>query len=82
MALALNPVLADRIEYPYAVGVRLAGDSLTNFTHFKSKGGAAAWASMFQTEGNEVTLWVALVEPEYLMSAVVPGWRQVTEFYL
>lgn len=82
MATELNPELADRQEYPYAVGVRMPSDERTTFTHFNTKSSASLFADLMDTSDNHVTLWVAIVEPEYMRSAVVPGWRQVTAFYL
>lgn len=82
MAEQLNPLLEDRIAYPFAVGVQMPDEAKPIYTHFHGKVAASFFADMFRTEGNEVTCWVAITEPEYLMSAVVPGWRQVSWSYL
>lgn len=78
MGNTLNADLETRRAYPYAVGVRLAGEHETTYLHFASVGAADLHAYLMDTPGNEVTRWVAITEPEYLMSTVVPGWRQVS----
>lgn len=82
MSKTLNPTLSERQAYPFAVGVRMEGQPETEYTHFTTMGGAHVWAHLFETRDNTVTRWVAITEPEYLSTAVVPGWRQVTYFNL
>jgi hypothetical protein len=72
-------LLSGRNAYPYALGVRSAGESAPTYLHFDTPQ-SAAWFASLCASTTIVTRWVALVEPEYLSSAVVPGWRQVSWF--
>lgn len=80
MADALNHDLTARKEYPYAVGVRFPTESKPQFFHFNTRDSAQLYAELMDGCGNVITLWRAVGEPEYNMSAATPGWRQVTWF--
>ena len=74
--------LAERIEYPFAIGVRMPSDPHTAVTRYRDMATAAMFADLATGGDNIVTRWVAVCEPEYLRTAVVWGWRQVTYFNL
>ena len=80
MASTLPATLTERQAKPYAVGVRKEDESQPTYYLFRHKENASLFSDFEQEAGHTVTRWVALLEPEHMASAVVPGWRQVTYF--
>lgn len=74
-ALSTNPVQNDM--FPYALGIR-TGSKPTEYLHFDTPQAAEEFAYLMN--GAVVTRFVAICEPEYVMTAVTPGWRQVIAF--
>lgn len=77
----LNPRLADREAYPYAVGVQMPGEEHPTYVHFASKPAADLYAGLMESPSNEVTRWVAVLDRNVIYSADI-GWRKVTYFVL
>lgn len=71
---------AERAEWPFAVGVTLPCDEKPTVTRYGDMTSADLMAYLMDTDGVQVTRWVAVDGPEWSKMTPVPGWRLVTKF--